>query len=70
MTKWMNAKEGAAYLPGKRSPRFVMREIKAGRLRGARIGGRGEIVTCDQWLDEWVEQQAAPVLVSFGRRRA
>ena len=65
---WKNAKDAAAYLPGNRSPRFVIREIKAGRLRGARIGGRGEIVTSDVWLDEYIEQRAQPVLVV--RRRA
>lgn len=65
---WRNAKQAAAYLGPNRSPRFVIREIKAGRLRGARIGGRGEFVTCDPWMDEYVEQQAKPVLVNVRRR--
>jgi excisionase family DNA binding protein len=37
------AKDAAAYL--KRGKVFVLREIHAGRLRAARIGGRGEILT-------------------------
>lgn len=62
---WMTAADAAAYL--RRGRRFVLREIKAGRLRAARIGGRGEILTCAAWLDEYVEAQATPIAV---RRRA
>ena len=65
---WKNAEQAAAYLGNNRSKRFILREAKAGRLRAARLGGRGEIVTCDQWLDEYVEQQAKPVLVNVRRR--
>ena len=65
---WKNLKLAAAYLPGNRSPRFVAREIKAGRLRAARIGGRGEYVTSDEWLNEYVESQATPVVVGVRRR--
>jgi hypothetical protein len=66
MTDWKTLKQAGAYLS--RSPRFVGREIKAGRLRAARIGGRGEYLTCDRWLDEYVEAQARPIEVV--RRRA
>jgi excisionase family DNA binding protein len=61
----MNATELAAYL--KRGRRFVLREIHRGRLRAARIGGRGEVLSCRAWADAYVEQQAAVVPV---RRRA
>ena len=64
-TPWMTAKDAAEYL--KRGRRFVLREIHAGRLRAAKIGGRGEILTRSEWLDQWIEDQAAPVLV-VGRR--
>ena len=63
---WRTAKEAGAYL--KRSPRFVVREINAGRLRGCRIGGRREIFTCDRWCDQWVEDQATPIMVGARRR--
>jgi excisionase family DNA binding protein len=61
-TPWMTAEDAGAYL--KRGKRFVLAEIKAGRLRAARIGGRGEILTRREWCDSWVEAQATPVLFS------
>jgi excisionase family DNA binding protein len=63
----MTLAEAAAYL--KRGKRFVRAEIAAGRLRGARVGGRGEILTRAEWCDAWVEDRATPVLVT-GRRFA
>ena len=68
MRTWLGLRDAAKRLPNTRSPRFVAREIKAGRLRAARIGGRGEYVTCDEWLDEYIEEQAAPIQVPFRRR--
>jgi hypothetical protein len=63
---WKNAQAAAAYI--NKGKRFVLREVKAHRLRAARIGGRGEILTCDEWLDEWVTSQAEAVPVTRGRR--
>lgn len=56
---WLTAAEAAAYV--KRGKRFLLREIHAGRLRAARIGGRGEILTRVEWCDAWVSDQAAPI---------
>jgi len=64
---WLNLVQAAAYI--NRGRRFVAREVSAGRIRAARIGGRGEILTRVEWLDEYVESLAAPVMV-VGRRRA
>ena len=58
---WMSSSEAAAYL--KRGRRFVLREIHAGRLRAAYVGGRREILTKADWCDAWVESQAVVVLV-------
>ena len=67
---WKNAADAADYISGsvgrKRSRRFVLREVKAGRLKAAHIGGRGEILTRDEWLDEWVEAQVMAVMVRRG----
>lgn len=68
MRVWRTLKDAGARVH--RGTRFLAREVKAGRLRAARIGGRGEILTCDEWIDEWVESQAQPVIVTPVRRRA
>ena len=65
-TPWLTAAEAAAYL--KRGKRFVLREVRSGRLRGATIGGRREILTRAAWLDEWIESQATPILIPARRR--
>ena len=62
---WLTAAEAAAYL--RRGRRFVLREIHCGRLRAARIGGRGEILTKAEWCDAWVTAQAEPVPVAIRR---
>jgi excisionase family DNA binding protein len=58
---WLNIKQAAAYVHRGRD--FIGREIRAGRLRAARIGGRGEILTRAEWLDAWVQDQAKPILI-------
>jgi excisionase family DNA binding protein len=63
---WLNLAEAAAYI--KRGKRFVAREVHAGRLRAARVGGRGEVLTRREWLDAWIEDQAAPVAYAARRR--
>lgn len=62
---WMNLTEASPY--AKRGRRFLAREIKEGRLRAARVGGRGEFLTRREWLDAWLEDLARPVVVG-GRR--
>lgn len=63
---WLTLKQASAY--ARRGSRFLRREIAVGRLRAARIGGRGEILTRAEWLDSWIEAQADPVLVPVRRR--
>lgn len=69
-TPWMSLKASARYADpgGRRSPRFLAREIKAGRLRAARVGGRGEYVLKAGWIDAWLEGLATPVPASFRKR--
>jgi len=62
---WMTAKDAAAYL--KRGRRFVLREIHAGRLRAAQVGGRGEILTRAEWCDSWVEVHTTPIMLPTRR---
>lgn len=65
---WLTLADGADYV--KRGKRFLREEVKAGRLRAARIGRKGEILTRREWLDEWVEAHATPVVTVPIRRRA
>lgn len=63
---WRTAKDAGKRI-GK-GKRFVQREIRLGRMRGARVGGRGEYLTQDPWNDEWVEKHASPIAVPLRRR--
>ena len=63
---WLTVREGGLYV--KRSARFLRREIRASRLKAARIGGRGEVLLRREWLDEWVVSQMEPLMVPMRRR--
>ena len=41
----------------------VYREVQAGRLRAARIGGRRELRLRPEWVDAWLERASAVVMV-------
>lgn len=55
---WLTLRDGAAY--ARVSAATLRREIAAGRLRAARVGGRRSIRLRAEWLDAWLER-AAPV---------
>lgn len=63
---WLTTAEAAAYL--KRGKRFVLREIHAGRLRAALIGGRREAMTRRDWCDQYIEALAMPIAMPTRRR--
>lgn len=63
---WMKSPEAAQY--AKRSKQTLAREVNAGRLRAARVGGRGELLFRREWIDAWVEDQAAPIVTPVRRR--
>lgn len=77
ISPWMTWERASAYLSGdamtengrrKYSKQFLIREVKAGRLRAAQVGGRGEFLFRQDWLDAYVEERARPIDVV--RRRA
>jgi excisionase family DNA binding protein len=41
----------------------IYREVQAGRLRAARIGGRRELRLRPEWIDEWLDRTATVVMV-------
>jgi excisionase family DNA binding protein len=42
----------------------VYREVRVGRLRAARVGGRRELRLRHEWVDAWLDQTTAVVMVS------
>jgi excisionase family DNA binding protein len=66
VSPWLSSAEAATYL--RRGRRFILKEIHAGRLRAATVGGRREILTCRPWCDEWVETQTRPVVLRRAAR--
>ncbi len=58
---WLVVKEGAKR--GRCGERLIYREIRAGRLRAARVGGRREYRLRPEWVDEWLERSSTPVEV-------
>ena len=64
---WLKLRtEGAAY--AKRGPRYLRKEVKAGRLRAAQIGGKRELLFRREWCDEYLESLVVPVMVPVRRR--
>lgn len=61
---------GARTEQGRRaySPRFLAREVALSRLRAAKVGGRGQLLTRREWLDAYVEDLATPIAVTVRRR--
>ena len=56
--EWLTAAE--AKNDAKVGIKTVYREIKAGRLRAARIGGRRDIRIKRSWISDWLEAAATP----------
>jgi excisionase family DNA binding protein len=56
---WLTAGEAAAR--ARCGPKTIYREVSAGRLRAARVGGRRELRLLPEWVDEWLTRQSSPV---------
>lgn len=35
-------------------PKLIYREVKAGRLKAAKVGGRRELRMLPEWIDQWL----------------
>ena len=49
---WLTAEEAADY--ARTGVKTIYREVRAGRLRSARVGGRKELRLLSEWVDEWL----------------
>jgi excisionase family DNA binding protein len=58
-TPWLTLAQASART--QTHPATLRREMAAGRLRHARIGGRKAIRLRPEWLDAWLEQSSTPV---------
>jgi excisionase family DNA binding protein len=63
---WLTSPDAAQY--SHRSKATLAREVKAGRPRAARVGGRGQLLFRREWIDQWLEDQATPIMVPARRR--
>lgn len=59
VSPWLTVREAAAR--ARCGPKTVYREVEAGRLKAARVGGRRELRLRAEWVDAWLEQAATPV---------
>lgn len=65
MTNWRTVPQAAK--AAQCGPKMIYDEVRKGRLRAARIGGRRDLRIHQRWIDEWLEAAATPVEVP--RRR-
>jgi excisionase family DNA binding protein len=64
---WLRVAEAATR--ARCCPKVIYAEVKRGRLRAARIGGRRDLRFRAEWIDQWLDASAAPVDVTEGRLR-
>lgn len=64
-TPWRTVEQAAAR--AQTGTKLIYREVKAGRLRAARVGGRRELRFRDEWIDSWLEKCATPQESDGGR---
>jgi excisionase family DNA binding protein len=59
--QWITLEEGARI--ARVSTATLRREIRRGRLRHARVGGRKAIRLRPEWLDSWLDDTGTPIEV-------
>jgi len=57
-TPWRTVEQAAAR--AQTGVKLIYREVKAGRLRAARVGGRRELRLTDEWIDAWLLASVTP----------
>ena len=61
-TPWLTPKEAAQR--ARCGVKTIYREVTAGRLRAARVGGRRELRIQPDWVDEWLVATTTPIEVA------
>jgi excisionase family DNA binding protein len=54
---WLTVEEAAQR--ARCGVKTIYREVRAGRLRAARVGGRRELRLLSAWVDEWLVQSTS-----------
>lgn len=60
-SKWLTVQQAAGH--AQVAPKMIYREVAAGRLKAARVGGRRSLRFLVEWINEWLEASATPVMV-------
>jgi excisionase family DNA binding protein len=60
-TPWLTVGEAAAR--ARVGPKCIYAEVKAGRLRAARVGGRRDLRILASWIDDWLVAASTPIEV-------
>lgn len=64
---WLTVRDAAAR--ARVGEKIIYREVKAGRLRAARVGFRRDLRFLSEWVDDWLVASATPVDVVLMARR-
>jgi excisionase family DNA binding protein len=64
-TPWLTVVEAADR--ARCGPKLIYREVRAKRLRAARVGGRRELRLLPEWVDQWLLAASTVVEVGSGR---
>lgn len=58
VTPWLNAKQAAAR--AQVGAKVLYAEVRKGRLRASRIGGRKQLRFRAEWIDAWLDASVKP----------
>lgn len=64
---WLTAEEAGQY--ARRGKRKILQAVRTGKLRAAIVGGKRQVLTRRDWLDEMIEAETV-VTPLPSRRRA
>lgn len=61
-TEWLDVEEAARH--AKCGRRLIYAEVRRGKLRAARMGGRRELRFLASWIDAWLLATSTPAIVN------